>query len=92
MFKAVLKRSVSGVCLGLLAACVALPAAAATSQSVYLKAPNDPLAVTVKAIGDGKADDTDAIQAAIDQAANKGAGGVVFLPSGPRSGSGCWRP
>jgi sugar lactone lactonase YvrE len=82
MLKTMLKRSVSGVCLGVLAACLALPAGAATSQSAYLKAPNDPLAVTVKAVGDGKADDTDAIQAAIDQAANKGAGGIVFLPSG----------
>ncbi len=80
MFKAMLKRTASGICLGLLAAIVALPAAA--SPSVYLTAPNDPLAVTVKAVGDGKADDTAPIQAAIDQAANKGAGGIVFLPSG----------
>ncbi|MBW8734125.1 MAG: SMP-30/gluconolactonase/LRE family protein [Asticcacaulis sp.] len=77
-----LKRTASGICLGLLAAVVAIPAGAATSQSVYLKAPDDPLAVTVKAVGDGKADDTAAIQATIDQASNKGAGGIVFLPSG----------
>ena len=82
MLKSMLKRTVSGICLGLLAASVALPVEAAASQSVYLKTPVDPLAVTVKAVGDGKADDTDAIQAAIDQAANKGAGGIVFLPSG----------
>ncbi len=82
MFKTMLKRSVSGVCVGVLVALVAAPAQAASSQSAYLTAPNDPLAVTVKAVGDGKADDTAAIQAAIDQAANKGAGGIVFLPSG----------
>jgi len=50
--------------------------------SVYLSAPSDPLAVTVKAVGDGKADDTDAIQAAITSAAKSGAGGIVWLPSG----------
>lgn len=82
MCKAILKRTASGVCLGLLVAGLALPAGAASSQSVYLKTPDDPLAVMVKAVGDGKADDTAAIQAAIDQAANKGAGGIVFLPSG----------
>ena len=43
-------------------------------------APSDPRAVTVKGKGDGKADDTDAIQHALDEAAEHG--GVVFLPSG----------
>jgi polygalacturonase len=36
----------------------------------------------VKAKGDGRADDGAAIQAAIDAAAAKGGGGLVFLPSG----------
>ena len=44
--------------------------------------PEDPRAVVVRAQGDGRADDTAAIQQAIDAAANKGEGGVVFLPSG----------
>ncbi len=57
-------------------------AAQSASTSVYLTAPDDPLAITVHAVGDGKADDTAAIQAALDQASNKGVGGVVFLPSG----------
>ena len=56
------------------------PAAAATSAFESL--PNDPRAVTVKGKGDGRTDDTDAIQHAIDQATEHGGGGVVFLPSG----------
>jgi sugar lactone lactonase YvrE len=50
--------------------------------SVFLTAPNDRLAITVKGVGDGKADDTAAIQAALDTAAKSGAGGIVWLPSG----------
>jgi sugar lactone lactonase YvrE len=50
--------------------------------SVFLTAPADPAAITVKAVGDGKADDTAAIQAAIDSAAKSGAGGIVWLPAG----------
>lgn len=53
-----------------------------TSVSVYRSAPGDPRAVTVKGVGDGQADDTAAIQQAIDAAAVGGHGGVVFLPSG----------
>ena len=61
----------------------AAPVAAMPSRgSVYLTAPNDPLAVTVRGVGDGKADDTAAIQAAIDTAAKSGAGGIVWLPAG----------
>jgi hypothetical protein len=56
------------------------PAFAATSA--FESSPNDPRAVTAKGKGDGKADDTDVIQHAIDQAAEHGGGGVVFLPSG----------
>jgi hypothetical protein len=72
------------------AALVLLPAPAlAASTSVYLSAPRDPRAITVKGVGDGLADDSAAIQQAIDAAAGEGAatgqrgqGGVVFLPSG----------
>jgi hypothetical protein len=59
--------------------------ALAQSTSVFLTAPDDPRAVTVKGIGDGRADDTAAIQQAIDAVAadrQRGGGGVVFLPSG----------
>ena len=52
------------------------------SASVFSVAPNDPSAVTVKASGDGVADDGPAIQKAIDQAAARPGGGIVFLPSG----------
>ena len=54
----------------------------ARSASVYTVAPNDPAAVTVKAKGDGVADDSAAIQAAIDTASAKPGGGIVFLPVG----------
>ncbi|MFA9216842.1 MAG: glycosyl hydrolase family 28-related protein, partial [Sphingomonadaceae bacterium] len=56
--------------------------AQAASESAYQGMPDDPRAIKVIAKGDGEADDTDAIQAAIDRAANKGNGGIVFLPSG----------
>ncbi|MFS2111617.1 glycosyl hydrolase family 28-related protein [Sphingomonas sp. Sphisp140] len=58
-----------------------LPAFAG-STSVYLTQPNDPRAITVKGVGDGRADDSEAIQQAIDAAAKGGQGGLVFLPSG----------
>lgn len=57
-------------------------ALAESRGSVFLTAPADPAAITVKGIGDGKADDTNAIQAAIATAAKSGAGGIVWLPSG----------
>jgi len=53
-----------------------------TSLSAYQQMPDDPHAVVVRAKGDGVADDSAAIQQAIDSAANKGEGGLVFLPSG----------
>ena len=61
---------------------LAISSAALAGPSVYETMPGDPAAVVVKAIGDGRADDSAAIQAAIDLAANDGAGGIVFLPSG----------
>ena len=65
------------------AAALAVPLfAQAASVSAYQTMPDDPRAVKVKAVGDGRADDTAAIQAALTAAANQGEGGVVFLPSG----------
>jgi Pectate lyase superfamily protein len=72
--------------LGSLLVCVAMLATAAApalaSTSAFESAPADPRAVTVKGKGDGRADDTDALQRALDQAAEQGGGGLVFLPSG----------
>lgn len=70
---------VTGMTLVLLLA--ANPAAAAT-VSAFAVAPQDPGAVVVRAVGDGRADDSAALQGAIDAAAAKDGGGVVFLPSG----------
>jgi len=66
------------------AALLAAPVmASAATTSVFTTMPNDPSAVVVTAVGDGRADDTAAIQAAIDKANGQGErGGVVFLPSG----------
>ncbi|SOB86405.1 Sugar lactone lactonase YvrE [Sphingomonas guangdongensis] len=73
--------------LGLLSLALVLAPlpALAQSTSVFLTAPDDPRAVTVRAVGDGRADDTAALQQAIDAVAadrQRGGGGVVFLPSG----------
>ena len=59
-----------------------LAASGMARAAVFTNRPDDPRAVVVKAVGDGRADDTAAIQAALDQARGAGAGGVVFLPSG----------
>ncbi|NYD89968.1 glycosyl hydrolase family 28-related protein [Sphingomonas melonis] len=67
--------------LGAAALVAPAPALAATT-SVYLSAPKDARAITVRGVGDGRADDSAAIQQAIDAAAQGGQGGVVFLPSG----------
>ncbi len=67
-------------------ACVAALALSASlahaGPSAFTTAPADKAAITVKAIGDGKADDTAAIQSALDQAGKSAAGGIVWLPSG----------
>lgn len=74
----------SALLLGAAAAGVAVDTHAAPTPSVsaYQAMPVDPRAIVVRATGDGSSDDTAAIQAALDSAANKGQGGVVFLPSG----------
>ena len=61
---------------------MATPVAAQSSRSVYRTAPSDPQAVTIRGVGDGRADDSSAIQQGIDAAAKSGHGGIVFLPSG----------
>jgi hypothetical protein len=69
--------------VAVLCAPVAAQAASApASISAYQTMPDDPRAVKVKAAGDGRTDDSAAIQEAINSASNKGEGGVVFLPSG----------
>jgi hypothetical protein len=62
----------------------ALPASvqAARPVSAWAVRPDDPRAVTVKGVGDGRADDTVAIQSAIDASRGKTGEGIVFLPSG----------
>lgn len=50
--------------------------------SVLAAPPPDARAVTVKGRGDGRADDTDAVQRAIDAARDATGHGIVFLPSG----------
>lgn len=54
------------------------------SNSVYLERPDEPRAIVVNGVGDGRADDTTALQQAIDDAAATDGvkGGIVFLPSG----------
>jgi hypothetical protein len=71
----------SGFALACLAALL-VAGTPALAASAFEKAPPDPRAVTVQGKGDGRADDTDAIQRALDQAADTPGGGLVFLPSG----------
>jgi hypothetical protein len=66
----------------LLAATTLAAPAWAAGPSIFPTAPDEPHAVTVKAKGDGKADDSAAIQQAFDQARDKTGHGLVFLPSG----------
>lgn len=71
--------------IGAMAVSLALSGQGAwASTSVYEVAPDEPRAVRVAGRGDGRADDSAAIQRAIDKAAEqgKGGGGIVFLPSG----------
>lgn len=61
---------------------VSASSAMAETRSAYLTAPDDPRAVSVKGVGDGRVDDTAAVQSAIDAARDKTGHGMVFLPSG----------
>ena len=68
--------------VGTMLAAMAPTIASAKSTSVYQTLPADSRAVIVKGVGDGRADDTAALQQAIDAAAAPDAGGLVFLPAG----------
>ncbi len=63
-----------------------LLAAPVCAQSIYTERPPDPLAVVADSSaglhGDGVADDTAALQSAIDRVAETTGQGLVFLPSG----------
>jgi sugar lactone lactonase YvrE len=65
-----------------LLACLTTALPAWAGPSIYLTAPPDAKAVTVRAVGDGRADDSAAIQQALDAVSHRGAGGIAFLPSG----------
>ena len=74
--------AVGGVRLAfMIAAVLALSGPGLASTSAFTAAPNDPRAVTVEGRGDGSADDTQAIQQAIDRVVDV-KGGLVFLPPG----------
>lgn len=71
------------MCTAAVAALVSAAGAHASDRaSVFATAPDDPAAVTVRGKGDGKADDTGAIQQALDRARDETGHGIVFLPSG----------
>jgi hypothetical protein len=57
-------------------------AAWAQSRSMFPTAPEEPRAVVVKGGADGRADDTAALQTALDAARDKTGHGIVYLPSG----------
>jgi len=59
-----------------------VPAAVHAAPSAWSLRPDDPRAVTVRGAGDGRADDTAAIQSAIQASRGKTGEGIVFLPSG----------
>ncbi len=67
---------------GMILASVSASTVMAATQSFLLTAPDDPRAITVKGTGDGRVDDTEAVQLAINAARDKTGHGVVFLPSG----------
>ncbi|MDR3525926.1 MAG: glycosyl hydrolase family 28-related protein [Rhizomicrobium sp.] len=74
--------NISRACFfGFAAALTVLAGPALATTSVFATAPSDPRAITVVGRGDGIADDTAALQTAIDRA-GESSGGIVFLPSG----------
>ncbi|MGA1797279.1 glycosyl hydrolase family 28-related protein [Sphingomonas sp. 4RDLI-65] len=75
-------RHIAPAALAMLLASVSTTALASPSRSSFATAPVDPRAITVVGRGDGVTDDGPAIQRAIDAAAAKGGGGIVFLPAG----------
>src|SRR6187549_571578 len=70
--------------IGVLAASALIAPVQASAQgaSAFPTAPADPSAVTVEAAGDGRADDSEALQRAFDRALDATHHGIVFLPSG----------
>ncbi|TCS10015.1 glycosyl hydrolase family 28-related protein [Caulobacter sp. BK020] len=77
-----MKSWLAAPCAALIALFVAASGPAAASVSMFATTPEDPAAVVVRGKGDGRADDSAALQDAIDAAAAKPGGGLVFLPSG----------
>jgi sugar lactone lactonase YvrE len=79
-----IRMIVRRVLAGLLAATTLAAPGPVLAQgvSIFPTAPAEPRAVTVKGIGDGKADDSDALQKAFDAARDESRHGIVFLPSG----------
>ena len=75
-----MRRALIGVLATL--ALIAPVQASAQGASAFPQAPAEPRAVTVEATGDGTADDTDALQQALDKALDATHHGLVFLPSG----------
>jgi hypothetical protein len=59
-----------------------IPAAVHAAPSAWSIRPDDPRAVTVRGAGDGRTDDTAAIQSAIAASRGRTGEGIVFLPSG----------
>jgi hypothetical protein len=59
-----------------------IPAAVHAAPSAWSVRPDDPRAVIVHGVGDGRTDDTTAIQSAIAASRGKTGEGIVFLPSG----------
>jgi sugar lactone lactonase YvrE len=77
-----MKSWLAAPCAALIALFVAASGPATASVSAFATAPDDPAAVVVRGKGDGRADDSAALQDAIDAASAKPGGGLVFLPAG----------